>query len=497
MALPLQLGKPSRKRAKVAEPSGSGAAPGDETKTGKSAFVHFAETCAKIAGTTKKLEKTALLAEYLKTLEAKALPIATVWFTGTPFPSSQNKALQLGWAIIRDALCATLDVDQSVFGQVYLKHSDLGEAAFEMLERRGGKQTSGYAIEDVDALFEKLLAARGPIAKLPLLTAALQRTSPLEAKFLVKILTGDLRIGLKEGLVEEAVAKAFESPLDQIKQVNLLVGNVGETALLALHKQLPAVTLLPFRAVKYMLASPEETAVDIWNRVQEWHGPAMANDALPNLDLPKQSVAVWVEDKYDGIRAQIHKVGKTVAIFSRDLKEITRSFDELAEAAARLESDFISDGEIVAMRGDTILPYAELQKRLGRREADLFMREQIPVQFIAFDLLWKNGENLLDKPLSERRKMLEAVVPGAFRAAQITEARSEDEIEQAFTAARARSNEGLIVKDPTSSYVPGRRGLAWLKLKKAYATLDCVVVGAVRTWKTAGGFERLYLRGAR
>src|SRR4029078_7503292 len=119
---------------------------GEETKSGQTAFVHFAETCAKIAGTTKKLEKTALLADYLKTLEPKALPIATVWFTGTPFPSSQNKALQLGWAIIRDALCATLDVDQSVVGQVYLKHSDLGEAAFEMLERRGGKQTSGYAI---------------------------------------------------------------------------------------------------------------------------------------------------------------------------------------------------------------------------------------------------------------------------------------------------------------------------------------------------------------
>jgi len=310
------------------------------------------------------------------------------------------------------------------------------------------------------------------------LIAALKRISPLEAKFLVKILTGDLRIGLKEGLVEEAIAKAFESPLGQIKQVNLLVGNIGETALLALHKQLPAVTLLPFRAVKYMLASPEETATDIWKRLQEWHGGATPPDALPKFELPKLPLAVWIEDKYDGIRAQIHKVGKTVAIFSRDLKEITRSFDELAEAAARLENDFICDGEIVAMRGETILPYAELQKRLGRREADLFMREQIPVQFIAFDLLWKNGENLLERPLLERRKLLEQVVPGAFRAAHITEAKSEEEIEQAFSAARARNNEGLIIKDPASTYVPGRRGLAWLKLKKAYATLDCVVIGA-------------------
>jgi DNA ligase-1 len=119
-----------------------------------------------------------------------------------------------------------------------------------------------------------------------------------------------------------------------------------------------------------------------------------------------------------------------------------------------------------------------LQKRLGRREADLFLREQIPVQFIGFDLLWKNGENLIEQSLETRRKSLEQVLQGEFKLAQITQASSEGEIETAFTAARARNNEGLIIKDPESTYVPGRRGLAWLKLKKAYATLDCVVVGA-------------------
>lgn len=293
LALPLQISRvsPKKKKAPVEAELPS------PTPSGKSTFLQFAETCATIARTTKKLEKTAILSEYLKTLDPKALPLATVWFTGTPFPSSQNKALQLGWAIIRDSLCATLDVDQSSFGRVYLKHSDLGEAAFEMLERSEDRRTSVFSVEDVDGLFEKLLAARGPTAKHPLLVMALKRISPLEAKFLVKILTGDLRIGLKEGLVEEAIAKAFDSPLDQIKQVNLLVGNIGETAVLALHKQLPAVTLLPYRAVKYMLASPEETAADIWKRVQEWQGAAQVSEALPNLELSKPLVSVWVEDK--------------------------------------------------------------------------------------------------------------------------------------------------------------------------------------------------------
>ncbi len=473
LALPLALGTASgqRKRATLAKPSVPEATDVPEAET----FQRFAQTCAAIAGTTKKLEKTAILSTYLKSLEAKSLGFATVWFTGNAFPPSQNKTLQLGWALIRDALCAVADLDQNQFGQVYLKHSDLGEAGHEILDRVPRNALSRESISSVQHLFEQLLAARGPTEKLPLLTTALARTSALEAKYLIKILTGDLRIGLKEGLVEEAIARAFDTSLDQVKQVNLLVGNIGETAILTVHRQLPAVTLMAFRPVKYMLASPEETAADIWKRVRDWHLPPATVEALP-LEVATPPIAVWVEDKYDGIRAQIHKVGKTAAIYSRDLKEITRSFEEIADLARDLPHDFICDGEIVAMRGDQVLPYAELQKRLGRREADLFMREQIPAQFMAFDLLWINGENLIEKPLTERRRQLEQL--GGFRLAQITRASSEDDIESAFSAARARSNEGLIIKDPDSTYVPGRRGLAWLKLKKAYATLDCVVVGA-------------------
>ena len=477
LALPMAIPHSQAKKrggAGTAQLTGgaAAAAPILETET----FQLFAETCARIAATTKKLEKTAILAEYLRHLEAKSLAAATVWFTGNAFPPSHNKTLQLGWAVIRDALCGVAELDQGEFGQVYLKHSDLGEAGFDILEKVERLGVSHESIAGVEQLLDHLLTARGPTAKLPFLMKALSRCSPLEAKYLIKILTGDLRIGLKEGLVEEAVAKAFETSLDQIKHVNLLVGNIGETAVLALHRQLPAATLMPFRPVKYMLASPEETAADIWKRVRDWHLPLPSTESLP-LEVPLPPITVWVEDKYDGIRAQIHKVGNTASIYSRDLKDITRSFEELSDAARKLPDDFICDGEIIAMRGEQILPYAELQKRLGRREADLFLRDQIPAQFIAFDLLWRNGENLIEKPLTDRRALLEQVA-GAFRMAQITKAGSEEEIEAAFVAARGRNNEGLIVKDPGSTYVPGRRGLSWLKLKKAYATLDCVVVAA-------------------
>src|SRR5215471_7065500 len=169
-----------------------------------------------------------------------------------------------------------------------------------------------------------------------------------------------------------------------------------------------------------------------------------------------------------------------MALYSRDLKEITATFPELTDGARKLKQDVVLDGEILAMRGEEVLPFAELQKRLGRREVDLFMREEVPIQFVAFDLLWHSGKSLLDHPLLERRKALEDLepLPGSFRLARITRANTTEEIETAFEAAQARGNEGLMIKDPASFYSPGRRGLAWLKLKKPLATLDCVVVGA-------------------
>lgn len=459
------------------------------SQTSPTSFHTFAETCLKIGATPKKLEKTALLAAYLKSLDGIPLALVNTWFTGHPFPPSQNKVLQLGWAVIRDALCAVAEIDHAEFGQVYLKHSDLGETVFEILQKISSS-THTLTLEAIDALFQQLHAARGPLAKVPLLARAVRHCTALEGKFLVKILTGDLRIGLKEGLLEEAVAQAFQVPLGQVKNANLLLGHIGDTARLAQRGQLASAALTPFRPVKYMLASPEETAEAIWKRVQEWSAASQsepANDASAQPSRPGDEPAsrftnhvsfptVWLEDKYDGIRAQLHKVGSHVAIYSRDLKEITATFLELADAARAVAGDFILDGEILAMRGDQALPFAELQRRLGRREGDLFLSAEIPVQFVAFDLLWLGGESYLDRPLQKRRAELEKLT--AFRHSQITTAHSADEIESAFDAARRRGNEGLMIKDPASAYSPGRRGLAWLKLKKAYGALDCVVVGA-------------------
>jgi DNA ligase-1 len=291
---------------------------------------------------------------------------------------------------------------------------------------------------------------------------------------------------LKEGLLEEAIATAFDAPLAEVKRTNLLLGNIGETAVYAARKTLSSASLAPFRPVKFMLASPEQTAEDIWKRVTAWSAAVAEKTGADPALLPAselktviESVPIsWVEDKYDGIRCQLHKVGARVALYSRDLKEITAMFLELVDAVQVASRDFVLDGEIVAMREGEVLPFSDLQKRLGRRESDLFLRDEIPVHFIAFDLLWRDGESWLTRPLKERRTALEELLPPSLRLALVTRVFSAEDIEIEFTAARARGNEGLMIKDPEGVYSPGRRGLAWLKLKKAYASLDCVVVGA-------------------
>jgi DNA ligase-1 len=462
-------------------------------------FLAFATTCAQVAAQSSKLAKIALVADYLRGLEKEVVSLAAIWFSGHPFPPSQNKVLQLGWAVVRDSLCAIGGIDEHAFHQIYLKHSDSGETAFEILQKRAVEAT--FTMQDAAELFEKLAAARGPLAKTPLLRHTLERCTALEAKYLVKIIAGDLRIGLREGLIEDAIASASGKSGQEVRQANLLVGDIGQVAKLARENRLREATLTPFRPIRFMLASPEPMAADIWARVEEWSqasktesearilpgGAGVSTDPQNHpgpegltVETPAVPEPVWIEDKYDGIRCQLHKVGGQVALYSRDLKDNTATFPELADSARKSSTDFILDGEIVAMRRDEVLPFSELQKRLGRKERDLFMREEVPIKFVAFDLMWMDGKSLLNETLRERRSKLESLATGCswLELARITQAASVDEIEQAFTAARSRNNEGLMIKEPGSFYTPGRRGLAWLKLKKAFATLDCVVVGA-------------------
>jgi DNA ligase-1 len=467
----------------------------------------LAKSCEAIAGTAKKLLKTAIVADYLKSRPTDEAAVAATFLSGRSFPSGEQTTLQVGGRALSRIVADLSGKDESDLTAAYRRHGDLGSVAGELLPQRSGQ---GLGVLEVERTFRQIAAARGPAAKAPIIRGLISRATPLEAKYVIKIMTGDLRIGLKESLVEEAIAKAYGATLAEVQRANMLLGDIGESVRLASRGALARAQMRLFHPSGFMLASPIESAEE---------GLSYFAEAA-------------VEDKYDGIRAQAHVAGGEVKLFSRTRDEITESFPELPGALAGLPHDVILDGEIVAweypkdlskarqvvdeaasevseqkaMEMGKARPFSALQQRLGRKKVSDQMLRDIPVAFLAFDLLYANGELAMDRPLRERAKILDEllaakrvihhpgtetgskprqgkfafgdqseIAPTSVIRAPVFRVRSADELEELFAAAQARGNEGLMIKDLDSSYTPGKRGKSWLKMKRELATLDVVV----------------------
>lgn len=416
-------------------------------------FARFAEACEAIAATTKKSEKVALLAAYFKELQPEEGRLAAVFASGRCFPLAEERKLGVGGAMLWQVLAGITGADPQTLVETYRKHGDTGALAGELLAAR---ESHGQTLAEVAARLAELAAARGSTQKHPLLAMLLGNSSGLESKYLVKIITGDMRIGLQESLVEEAIAKRFGVPLDLVKRANLFTGDIGETLVMAAEGRLAETRLRLFHPIGFMLASP----------VLDW------SEALE----PGQPVLV--EDKYDGIRAHLHKEGGRMTLFSRTLDQITHQFPELEPAALAVPGAFLLDGEILAWRDGRALPFAALQKRLGRKSPGAELLEAVPVIFMAFDLLYLDGEALFEMPLVERRRRLATLLrdaPPGMLLSQERPVADLDALHREFDAAQARGNEGLMVKQTGSPYTAGSRGMAWIKIKKEMATLDVVV----------------------
>jgi DNA ligase-1 len=434
----------------------------------------WSDLAERVAATTRTSEKTALLADYLRSLTPDELRVAAVFLTGRPFPEADQRATGLGWSAIMAAITALTGASREDLGQAYDRYSDLSLAVEDVLVRAGHDPApeASPTLPEVAATFAAIEAASGSAAKAKLLHDLLERADPPTAKAIIKVLGGELRIGLREGLVEAAIAQAFDRRIEDVKWAGMLTGDMGRLAELARDDRLEEAELTLFHPLKFMLASPAEDADEIITRL----GPE-----------------VWVEDKYDGIRAQLHKHGTDVRLYSRDLHDVSNQFPEIVAAAQPLSWTGVIDGEILAFKDGLVLPFISLQARLGRKAPSETIRTEVPVIYVAFDLLALGPgddvagdltvEPLLREALRTRRARLDAIeLPhvddgGRFLRSHLTVARDSDALEAAFADARGRRNEGLMVKDPTSAYSPGRRGLGWLKMKKALATIDCVVVG--------------------
>jgi len=445
----------------------------------------FAQTCERIAGTPKKLEKVAIVAEYIKSCPIDQAVVSAVFLSGRPFPVWEETTLNVGGTLLWRVVEELSGKAERELSQAYRCHGDLGAVAAEVLPVIDGRDLS---VAEIQARFRQIAAARGPAAKLALVRELLSQITPLEAKYILKIMTGDLRIGLKESLVEEAIAKAYGGTLPQVQQANMLLGDIGQTLELAAAGKLAEAKMRLFHPLGFMLASPAESA----------------EEALSYFEN------AFVEDKYDGIRGQAHCASGEVKIFSRTRDEITESFPELPDVLAGIPQDVILDGEIVAwsyLVGEPnelgrALPFSALQQRLGRKKVSHELMRKVPVAYLVFDVLYAGNDLLLERPLRERAQILDALLAAArnlvatrsgsaqarltFDSAEpahntrvlrapVSQASSAQQLDSLFDAAQSRGNEGLMIKDPKSPYTPGRRGKSWLKLKRELATLDVVV----------------------
>jgi DNA ligase-1 len=466
------------------------------------------------AATTKKLQKQSILAAYLReTDDDDDLRLAVRYASGRAFASTDERVLGASGATVSDAVMPLLNIDPDEFWAHVVKKGEIGEALSDYWDRRSPlassrNHTDALTLRAIAECFDDLASTGNQQRKREIVRDLFARCAhPREATYLAKVIFSDLRTGVRDGVLIPAIAEAFARDADAVRRAQLLVGDLSDVAILAKHDRLSEAQFRLFHPIQFMLATPQETA----------------DDAAATMD----GKAYFAEDKLDGIRAQVHKQGEgaaaRVAIYTRTMDRTDESFPDVVERVRKLPGDFLLDGEIVPWRDGAVLPFAHIQKRLGRKVLTPKIIRENPAVFIAFDILYRDGELLMERPLRERRAALDALSPSpilmgegrgegsssparivqseknphpnpstsheyvrtpeyrereSFIITAVTIVRTAQGIDAAFCRARDCRNEGLVLKDPDSAYSPGRRGQSWLKLKSHLPTFDCVVTAA-------------------
>jgi DNA ligase-1 len=430
-------------------------------------MIVFARTAQAIGNVPGKIDKIALMASYLRALSDEDLAAAARFFTGNPFAQREERTLAVGGRTIVAAAREAWGATDADLRAGYRATGDLG-AALGPLVRPAidlGLFRETLTPARLKSLLDDIADAAGKTAgrKRQLLCERILSacTDPLEATYVIKIMTGDLRIGLREGLVVDAVALAFERSAVDLRRAASAAGDIGAVALAAKHDTLHDVALAYHSPLAFMLATP----------------------VAYGSEYKDLNAGTWlVEDKYDGVRIQAHVTPERISLFSRTLNDVATAFPEVADALRALGGRCILDGEIVAQRDGRVLPFRYLQARLQRKVVAAELLAEVPVRFVVFDMLARGDDVLLDHALVDRRGVLaetcagvgDPVVIAPWTALQ--SGSSPETVHERFDAARAAGNEGLLFKRTDAPYAPGRRGKWWLKLKRELSTLDVVIV---------------------
>ena len=423
----------------------------------------LSQTLERVRKTNSKKEKVSILGGYLSQLGPADAMVAARVAAGRASERGSRDEAQVGYSTLLDVLQDVTGATDKSVSETYLRHGDLGEVAEELLGKKEAQAlfSEPLTLADLDEAFARLRSLKGKgssAARRSVVKSLLLRATPLEGKYVVKVLTGEMRTGLVSGLLEEAIARAYGLSREQSARAHMILGDVGVFAREAAGGNMGRVTIQPFRPVNFMLAEPMATALEISEHYQK---------------------PVYAECKYDGVRAQVHKSRGEVRIYSRRLEDITSSFPEVVTAARQAAVEFILDRESVPFREGHPLPFPLLQRRLRWMEAFEEAAAAAPVMYFAFDILFLDGKETVGTPLSRRRALLADLIRGTrVQLAESVGVASEEEVQSAFRRSRDLGYEGLVVKDPDSLYAMGKRGSGWVKLKEELDTLDVVIVAA-------------------
>lgn len=446
----------------------------------------IADALSAAENTRARTAKVESLAAALAATPAHELPFVARFLTGTLLATDDERTLGTGGALVWDACVSVSGASSSELGEVARRHGDLGSGMYEVMLAHG-KTGPGLTIALAEETARMLADSSARAEKLVALTRALDACSPLEARYFVRAILGEMRVGAKEGIVEDAIAKAFGRPLADVRAAHGLVADVGELARLARADRLNDARVVVGRPIGFMLATPIESARG-------------ADLSIPHV----------IEDKIDGIRAQAHVSNAGVRLFARGKGSVTTAFPEIVDALSKgarsgMLEDAILDGEIVVI-GDNgrPRPFSAIQSRLKKTSPDAELIRHHPVCYLVYDILYEGVETLLQLPFIERRARLERWIENANGPIALNESRpllvpdgdgdskerAQGVLDREFAAARERGNEGLVLKRLDAPYAAGVRGFSWLKVKKTLATLDVVIVAAERgSGKRAGVYS--------
>jgi len=432
-------------------------------------FSEFADRIDDIEAESSDLEITSLVAD-LFVDAGPDLPVVARLLLGRVVPAWDSTTLDVGPTLCHEALAraAGPNVTADDVAERLAEAGEIGTVA-ESLDLDGQQGLAAFGAADTDSLtvagvddrLRDLAAADGAGSrdhKVDVLFGLFNRADPLSARYLARLVLSEMRIGVGEGTVRDGVAEAFDVPVEAVERALQVTNDHGAVAVRARDEGVAGLDdaeLAVGRPVQAMLAQTG-TAADA---VEAWG-------------------SVAVETKFDGARVQVHHdPAADTRVFSRNLEDVTDALPEIVEFVAEVDVPVILDGEAIAVddAGEP-LPFQEVLRRFRRKHDVARMREEVTIEFRAFDCLHADGTDLLDTPLRDRRERLSAVLSDGLSPLTITD--DVAAIADHESAALDAGHEGIMLKNPDATYTPGKRGQNWLKRKPDVETLDLVVTGA-------------------